>query len=60
MDQYLVWISQTSVRIENLEYTIRDYYSFIKGKRYYDDYKIFNGIQFSSSMRVVSTLNDKS
>lgn len=59
IDQYLIWISKESNRIEILQYTIRDMYGFIKGVTFMEDYKVFNGIQFPTNMRVKSRLNQK-
>jgi len=59
IDQYLIWISKKTGRIEILQYTIRDYYGFIKGVTFMEDYKTFNGIQFPTNMRVKSRLNQK-
>lgn len=59
IDQYLIWISKETGRIEILQYTIRDYYGFIKGVTFMEDYKSFGGIQFPTSMRVKTRLNQK-
>lgn len=59
LDQYLIWVSKETGRIEILQYTIRDYYGFIKGVTFMEDYKTFGGIQFPTSMRVKTRLNQK-
>lgn len=59
IDQYLIWISKETGRIEILQYTIRDYYGFIKGVTFMEDYKTVDGIQFPTNMRVKSRLNQR-
>lgn len=59
LDQYLIWISKETGRVEILQYTIRDYYGFIKGVTFMEDYKTFGGVEFPTSMRVKTRLNQK-
>ncbi len=55
-DQYLIWIDKESHRIVKLEYTIREYFGFLKGAAFFKDYKSYDGLYLPSSFPVESNL----
>lgn len=59
IDQYLIWIERDTKLIYKLEYTVREYYSFLKGAVYYTDYKDYAGIQLPQRLPVESNLVKK-
>ena len=59
IDQYLIWVNKDSKRIVKLEYTIREYYKFLTGAVYFNDYKDYNGIIIPVSLPVESNLTPK-
>ncbi len=56
IDQYLVWLSKETNRIDKLEYTISEEYRFLTESVLYQDYKDYNGIILPSSLPVSSNL----
>lgn len=44
IDQYIMWINKETGYIDLVEYTIRDMQKFMKGKLFYADYRLVNGI----------------
>ncbi len=60
IDQYLIWISKKTNRIEIIQYTIRDVSTLIKGTNFLTDYKFINGIWFPTQMKVSSLFKQKS
>lgn len=55
-DQYLIWINAKTKRIHKLEYTIREYASFLKGAVYFKNYVDYGGILLPSLLPVESNL----
>ena len=60
LDQYLIWISKSTHRIEIVQYTIRDMSKLIKGTTFYTNYKSFNGIMLPTKMLVSALSRQKS
>ncbi|MFZ5627988.1 MAG: hypothetical protein ACOY5B_02595 [Spirochaetota bacterium] len=44
IDQYILWINKQTGYIDLVEYTIRDMQKFMKGKLFYADYRLVDGI----------------
>lgn len=59
LDQYLIWISKTTHRIEIVQYTIRDMSKLIKGTTFYTNFKSFNGIILPTKMQVSALSRQK-
>ena len=59
LDQYLIWVSKSTHRIEIVQYTIRDMSRLIKGTTFYNNYKSFNGILFPTQMNVSALSRQK-
>jgi len=52
IDQYLIWIDETSSQIQQVQYTIRDMFGFMTGTCNYLDYMTFNNIPLPTKMPV--------
>jgi hypothetical protein len=44
IDQYIIWVNKQTGYIDLVEYTIRDMQKFMKGKLYYADHRLIDGI----------------
>jgi hypothetical protein len=56
VDQYLIWVNQTTHQIVKIEYTIRELNSLLKGAVYFKDYATINGLLIPTRMPVESNL----
>ncbi len=56
IDQYVLWIDSKTKRLVKVEYTVRDFYKFITGAAYYENYKDFDGFLLPTEMPVESNL----
>ena len=56
VDQYLIWVNQTSHQIVKIEYTIRELNSLLKGAVYFKDYITINGLLLPTRMPVESNV----
>ncbi len=54
LDQYLIWINQSTGLVDKLQYTIRDQAGILKGTAIIDEYQDYNGIKLPSLFKVYS------
>ena len=52
LDQYLIWVNQSTGLVDKLQYTIRDQGAILKGTAILDEYQNYNGIQIPSLFKV--------
>lgn len=56
IDQYIIWLNQSTNRIVKIEYTIRDMYPFLTGAASFENYQKFNGLLLPTEFPVESNL----
>ncbi len=59
VDQYLIWINKESYRIEMIQYTVRDAYSFVQGTAIFKEFRELNGVLIPFHIPVKAKPNDK-
>lgn len=52
LDQYLIWVNQSTGLVDKLQYTIRDQGAMLKGTAIIDEYISYDGIQIPSLFKV--------
>lgn len=56
IDQYIIWLDRDTKRIVKVEYTVREFYAFVKGAAYFQNYQEFYGLLLPTEMPVESNL----
>lgn len=57
LDQYLLWVNQSSGLIDKLQFTIREQGAFFKGTAIIDDYRSYDGILIPSIIKIYNKEN---
>ena len=45
VDQYVLWINRQTKLIDRVDFTVRDFFNFLKGTLHYEDYRDIDGLK---------------
>ncbi len=52
VDQYVLWINRQTKLVDRVDYTVRDFFNFLKGTLFYNDYRDIGGLKIPFFMPV--------